>query len=108
MSNGAEPDDDPATSASSATDSVGPPTAAVGGWDGTAAVGPPTAAVGAPTAAVGAPTAAVAGAGSGAGRASRPSRRGTGRTPATGPTRGQLGAGLVDVPPVPVVDQSAC
>ncbi|HWN32240.1 MAG TPA: serine/threonine protein kinase, partial [Pseudonocardia sp.] len=109
----AEPDDDPETGASSATEAVGPPTAAVRGSAETAAVGSltaavagadATAAVGPATAAVGAPTAAVAGSGSGAGRASRPSRRGTARASMTGPTRGQLGAGLVDVPPVPVVD----
>ncbi|HEX4249505.1 MAG TPA: tetratricopeptide repeat protein, partial [Pseudonocardia sp.] len=126
MIHGAEPDGDPATSGYSATEAaeppiegaarpteavgapertaaVGPPTAAVSGADATAVAGPPMSGAGPPTSALGAPTATVAGSDGAAGRASRPSRRGS-RSATTGPTRGQLGAGLVDVPPVPVVD----
>jgi serine/threonine-protein kinase PknG len=116
MVHGVEPDGTeavgPPTAAAAGPDetaAVGPPTAAVGAPTGavgppTAAVGPPTAAVGAPTGAVGPPTAAAAGSDDVAARASRPSRRGSGWSATTGPIRGQLGAGLVDVPAVPVVD----
>ncbi|TQM02077.1 serine/threonine-protein kinase [Pseudonocardia kunmingensis] len=38
---------------------------------------------------------------------SRPSRRGTGRTSTSSSAGGRLGAGLVDVPPVPQVDPSS-
>jgi len=41
---------------------------------------------------------------SSASKPSRPSRRTSGRTATSGPTRGQLGGGLVDVPSVPVTD----
>ncbi|MDT7746603.1 MAG: serine/threonine-protein kinase PknG [Pseudonocardiales bacterium] len=89
---------------------AGPATAAAG--PATAAVGPPTAAAGPSTAAAGLSTAtataaapwAYSGTLGGGSRSSRPSRRGSIRSATTGPTRGQLGGGLVDVPPVPVID----
>ena len=100
----------PATAAGPATATFGAPTAGPAtATFGAPTAGPATAALGTPSAA-GPPTATASASGastfsgrSGSG-ASRPSRRGRARTSTTGPTRGQLGGGLVDVPPVPVAD----
>jgi serine/threonine-protein kinase PknG len=72
----------------------------------TAAAGPATAAAGPATAmtATAAAPWAYTGTSGGGSRSSRPSRRASARSATTGPTRGQLGGGLVDVPPVPVID----
>jgi len=100
-------------------DASGPPTGAAG--PPTGAAGPPTGAAGPPTGATGPPTGAGAGALSpsdqavrwaegtrqAGSRGSGRSGRGSGRTTASGSTRGRLGAGLVDVPAVPRVDPVA-
>ena len=92
-----------------------------GAGSGTAAAGPPTGAAGPPTGAAGPPTGAGTGALSPSDQAARwaegtrqagsrgsgRSGRGSGRTTASGSTRGRLGAGLVDVPAVPRVDPVA-
>ncbi len=92
----------PVGGAGSPTAASPPPIAAAG--PGTAAAGPPTAAGSAPgRAARRVAGTRQAGAGRGGGRPGR----GSGRTTSSGSTRGRLGAGLVDVPPVPRVDPIA-
>jgi serine/threonine-protein kinase PknG len=84
--------------------------------DATSAAGPPTSSAGPPTSSSGPPTSAGGPPTSAASREpevelhgtgpSRPSRRGASRAN-TIPARGQLGAGLVDVPPIPVVEPAS-
>ena len=105
--------------AGSGTAAAGPPTGAAGHRP---RAGPPTAhradgAAGPPTGAAGPPTGALSpsdqaarwaeGTRQAGSRGSGRSGRGSGRTTASGSTRGRLGAGLVDVPAVPRVDPVA-
>ena len=86
---------------------AGPPTAS---GPGTAPAGPPTGAAGPPTGALSPSDQAARwaeGTRQAGSRGSGRSGRGSGRTTASGSTRGRLGAGLVDVPAVPRVDPVA-